>query len=114
MPIHDESLVLANLVVKQSALGVRGVSQPVHAGGFSQPRGFIAREDQLAADALAPKILDGEQVLQIAHVAQSGSTPMKEVVNGADDATMMNGDERVHRFLRGEESLPCCGSNLLG
>src|SRR5262245_38524667 len=77
VPVHDETLVLADLVVERAARRVRRVSQPVHARASFPLRRLVDREDQLAADAFAAQVLDREEILQVADVVQSSRAPMK-------------------------------------
>lgn len=114
MCIDDEPLVLRHLFVERPACGIGCMGLPVHATTAGIARGAVNGLNELTTNTFAAKLLRGEKVLEVAHVAKPRGTAMKEVVSEPDDVALALGDKGADRFAACEEAFPCCRGDLFG
>ena len=87
MRVDDEAMMLSHLVVQRTASQIGGLRLPVNARTTDFSRGVIYRLYQAAPYAHAPKLFDGEKVLQVADVVQTSGTAVEQIVGQSDDAS---------------------------
>src|SRR5687767_634243 len=81
--VTDEPLVARYAVVERAGRQIVFLGQPVIPGGTAVPGGLSCRLDQSRRDAPAARLGSGEQVLEVADLAQP-AVRVEEVVREAD------------------------------
>ena len=116
MPIHDEAVVLGNLVIEQAASRIGLMGLPVHTFNAGCLGSLVHTFDQQASHTLATRSRVGKQVLHVAGGLNPRRAAVEQEVGEAEQLAVGLGHQCKHGFVLVEETGPggCCDFGCQG
>ena len=106
--VDDKAGVFCDLVIEAARGGVALMREPVDAEGSGFFCCTVYSFNELAADAVAAKGLVCEEVVEIAGGLDGKRGAVEEIVDEADELSVLLCDQGVHGFTGIEEAGPGC------